>query len=428
MENVMKSTRKPVAGPAVLICAFAILVGLPASQPAVAATEEMIDGVLHVRNPAQPPGGVETIRLEEQWRAGADEEGVFFGLIAQALVDDESNIYLLDSQLNQIEVFSPAGEHLRTIGRQGEGPGEFVFAFDMVFMPGGSIGVAQIFPGKLVQIERDGTPAGILKPALAEATAGGFLVLVNCLSAGGNLVLSGIDISFDPATFSQTRRLFLKSFYVEGTPVIHYHGREQYWELGPDFVLQEAETDYVWSRVDVGADGKVAAAIPRQDYEVTIFNLDGSIDRVFSREYTSWERNDRARARITAQLEGQMRQFPGGAGIKIEDHEADVARLIVREDGTIWVLTSRAMWAPKEGVLNSFDVFSPEGEFLKQVDVIGDGSAADDMLLFGRGGLVFQITGFYDAVVGAVGGYSTSDEEEEEEEAPMEVICHRIVP
>ena len=79
-----------------------------------------------IHNSATPAEGVETITLEELWRIGGDdEESVLIGLIAQALVGDDETIYLLDGQLNQIEVFSADGEHQGTIGREGSGPGEF---------------------------------------------------------------------------------------------------------------------------------------------------------------------------------------------------------------------------------------------------------------------------------------------------------------
>ncbi len=382
------------------------------------------DGILHVKNGAEPEGGVETLLLEEMWRVGGDEEGIFFGLIAQALVDDDNNVYLLDSQLLQVEVFSAEGEHLRTVGRQGEGPGEFTMAFDMVFMPDGTLGVVQVFPGKLVKLDLEGTPAGVYKPKMGEAVEGGFLALVNCLGAGGNLILSGIDISFDTATLIQTRTYFLKSFGGDELPVADYHETVRVWKFNDNFVYRESENDFIWARLDVAPDGKVVAALPRNEYALTVFNSDGSVDRVIEREYVSWQREERARARANAQIEGQIRQFPPNTPYEIEELEPDIETLFVHDDGTIWVMTSRAMWKSKSGVLKTYDVFSPAGDFIKQVDVIAEGAPANDLLIFARNDLVFQITGFYDAIVAIVGGIGTGAEEEES--APMELVCHRF--
>ena len=143
---------------------------------------------------------------------------------------------------------------------------------------------------------------------------------------------------------------------------------------------------------------------------------------MIERPYTSWARNDRAKARITAQLEGQIRQFPPETPYKIMDNEPDIATLFIHDDGSIWVLTSRAMWEPKPGVLKTFDVFSPSGEYVKQVDVIAEGSSSADLLIFARNNLVFKITGFYDAIVAAVGGLGADTDEEAE---AMEIVCYQ---
>ncbi|MFH1842379.1 MAG: 6-bladed beta-propeller [bacterium] len=392
---------------------------------ATAAQEEFVDGVLHVKNSAAPSGGIETLTLEQMWQVGGEDDDDFmFGLISQALVDDENNVYLLDSQLNEVTVVSPAGEFLRTVGREGEGPGEFRMAFDMVFMPDGSLGVAQVFPGKLVQLNLDGSPAGEFRPNLGEATQGGFMVLVNCISAGGNLILTGIDMTFNQQELTQTRRYFLKSFNSAGTPLTHFHGTEIVWNFN-DFTLKEIETDYLWGRVDVGTDGRVVAAAPRQGYELTVFNPDGSIDRIIERDYESWPRNDKATGRANAMMNGQLRQMPPGTEVELEDYEADIVTVFVRDDGTVWVQTSRAVWDPKPGVFTTFDVFNPKGEFIKQVDVVADGNAADDALLLAANDLVIHISGWQDGFVQLMGGVMEEDESGEEA-APMAVTCFRM--
>ncbi len=390
-----------------------------ADQPAAGDTAPRI------RNGATPAEGVETITLQELWRIGGDDEdSVLIGLIAQALVSDDGTIYLLDGQLNQIEVFSADGEHQGTIGREGSGPGEFRLALDMVFMPDGSIGVAQVFPGKLVQIDLAGNPAGEFKPHLSDAAEGGFLVLVNSLSNGGNLVLSGIDITFDQATLTQNRRYFVTSFGPDATPVTEYYAEERLWDF-QNFTLRESMSDFLWSRLDVGDDGQVVAAIPRDEYVINVYAQDGSLELIIERDYEPWRRNERARARATALLEGQIRQFPPGTPYEISDTEPAVASLTVRDDGSIWVLTGRAMWEPKPQVLATYDVFDTSGQFVKQVDVRGEGKAWNDLLLFVSEDLLLRITGFHDGLIGTFGGISAEEDEDEEAEA-MEVICYRI--
>ena len=48
-----------------------------------------------------------------------------FGRVSDLAADDEGNVYVLDERADELRVFSPEGEYLRTIGRRGRGPGEF---------------------------------------------------------------------------------------------------------------------------------------------------------------------------------------------------------------------------------------------------------------------------------------------------------------
>ena len=85
-------------------------------QVAVAQTEiTVIDGVPHVRNPAQPRDGLQTLHLEELWRVGGDtdDEDEFFGVVMAALLDDQGNSYLLDAQLMRSLGFANRGGYER---------------------------------------------------------------------------------------------------------------------------------------------------------------------------------------------------------------------------------------------------------------------------------------------------------------------------
>lgn len=54
-----------------------------------------------------------------------NDENLAFRSPLDMAVDDEGRIYILDSGNQRIQVFGPDGKFLRTIGRRGQGPGEF---------------------------------------------------------------------------------------------------------------------------------------------------------------------------------------------------------------------------------------------------------------------------------------------------------------
>ena len=143
MRTLTHSTRR--AATALAALALALVIALPAGSATWDGSEETRDGVLHVLNPAAPLEAPETIAPEELWRLGGDDEDedVIFGVLTSIATDSEGNVYLLDMQLSQVYVYSSDGEYLNTIGREGEGPGEFRRAGDMFIAPDGNVAVMQ---------------------------------------------------------------------------------------------------------------------------------------------------------------------------------------------------------------------------------------------------------------------------------------------
>ncbi len=401
---------------AALGCLALALFALGLSQPAAAQT----DGVPHVKNGATPKNGVETLTLTELWRRGGeDDEEILFGIITDAAVGADGNIYLLDAQLNEIKVISPEGELLRSIGREGEGPGEFRNAQQFSFLPDGNIGVAQVFPGKLIGLKPDGSPGKDIEPGKTDPTAGGFFVLINAESGGGNLVLTGIEMTFDQATLSQKRHYFVRSYGMDGAQKAEFMATDRTWVFNDNFQFLEKDNDFVWRRFGVSPKGQVVVAPAPLEYALSVYSAAGKLERVIERQYESWTRNDKVRQRYQSLMQAQSQQFPNRPTPVIEDQEPDVQSIRCAADGSTWVLTSRALYTPEPGILAAWDVFSPTGEFVKQVKAKAPGDSATDWLFLTEEGLAIQVTGFWDAAMAAMGG-----EGADEEAAAMEVICY----
>lgn len=390
--------------------------------PVLAGQETIVGGVIHVTNGDQPTQGVQKVELEEMWRlGGADDDETIFGIINRVLVDDENNIYLLDAQLSEITVISAEGEVLKTLGGEGDGPGEFRGPRDICFLPDGTIGVLQTFPGKVVKVGLDNSPAGELP--LGDPTKGAFYVMRGLRQGGGNVVAGGAEQHVDQSTGLITRETFISSLNAEGLRDRTYASKMVELNAAQLRLDEKEIIDGPDQRFDVGKDGRVVVAIPRNDYEINVYSSDGTLERVISREYESWQRNERAIGiwrRIMETI--QTTQAPN-APVSWEDTEPDVEFLRLAGDGQIWILNSRAMWEPPEGVFTFYDVFSPEGEFLKQVHVICPGNPEQDMLFFASDDLAFMVKGFWGAALSQFGGAGSDDDEEPE---PMAVVCYKV--
>ena len=94
-------------------------------------TEDTVGGVVQVRNSGNPPEW----RLEPVLRLGTVEGGPEqFGRIRSLVADGEGNVYIAENFAHEVRVFGPDGNHIRTIGRQGQGPGEFGDLYSLAWL------------------------------------------------------------------------------------------------------------------------------------------------------------------------------------------------------------------------------------------------------------------------------------------------------
>jgi len=99
------------------------------------------DGVIVVKNPKEPMYSEDVCSIKEELSIGEADgrEEYMFSQIIDVGIDDEENIYILDFLEAHIKVFNKSGEHLRTIGRRGQGPGEIQRAVNIYITPSNEI-------------------------------------------------------------------------------------------------------------------------------------------------------------------------------------------------------------------------------------------------------------------------------------------------
>jgi len=107
---------------------------------------ETVNGVRIVHN---KKGGIwgksPKVSLELVRKIGdidTDDENLAFNYPSDVAVDAQGNIYILDAGNARIQKFGPDGNYLATIGRKGQGPGEFVMPGNITFDKDGNLVVA----------------------------------------------------------------------------------------------------------------------------------------------------------------------------------------------------------------------------------------------------------------------------------------------
>ncbi len=126
--------KKAVSTIAILI-AFILLLGCRErektagagkSEPAYPVAVEFIEGIKSVRNPEFPKEGVIKYLLEEELTIGGESGGMesVLNRPQDLKLDSDGNIYVMDWGDVDIKVFAPDGRLLRTVSKKGQGPGE----------------------------------------------------------------------------------------------------------------------------------------------------------------------------------------------------------------------------------------------------------------------------------------------------------------
>jgi hypothetical protein len=385
------------------------------------AADESPDVV--VRNPAEPAGGTETLHLRELWRVGGEDDEVFFGVINQVISDAEGNIYLLDAQLCEIPVYSPRGEHLRTLSREGDGPGEIRRPVDMRLLPDGTIGVALPIPGRVVMMGGDGDPLGTLTLGENDPTERQFVFLQAFACQDDRLVVSGAQITREANARRRTH--LLAAYDYDGAERVCYLARENQREFG-DPIKEAEEYTVSQGRWAVGPGGRVYAAAERDRYRIEVFDPAGRRTRVIEREYEPRRRSpseiERARSHV-----GPMRRRGRGPAPEIEVAACDpvINYLRVSSGGQLWVLHSRSHRDQPAGIMQTYDIFDGAGRYVRKVAVSCEGDGLEDRLFFTGGDRAVLVRGLQDARE-AMRPAAEEEGEAEEEAPPLTVICYAL--
>ena len=98
---------------------------------------------------------------------GAPDE---FGHVSSVTTDEDGNVWVADAQSHDIRVFRPDGSLLRRIGREGQGPGEFLSLYSLAWV-GDVLLVLDPGNGRVAELSREGqwlgtrpAPGGVSGP------------------------------------------------------------------------------------------------------------------------------------------------------------------------------------------------------------------------------------------------------------------------
>lgn len=170
-----------------LITILVIFLLLSCGKKESTYTVETIDGVNFVNNLAPKWGGESKIELEFVRKIGTldgDDENFLFYFPRDIARDSKGNYYILDGGNYRIQVFDANLNFIRSIGRQGQGPGEFEYP-NRLFINDND--VLQISDGRNLRVEYFDSDGNLIKsvPVSNLSTSSHF-------SFDGDIVIRGL--------------------------------------------------------------------------------------------------------------------------------------------------------------------------------------------------------------------------------------------
>lgn len=356
-----------------------------------------------------PRDGSRDLHLERLWSAGLDDD-VIFGRIIQ-VVESSHEVYVLDRQLNEVQVLSPEGEWLRAIGTEGEAPGEFRNPSDLFLLGADTVAVVQSMPPKVALLTPDGmTLDDYPLPGAHE----GLRMLSRGLERENGLVLGSSGMFMAQGKMETQTSVFAVN--RQGEKVAQFFEDRRPVNLNAGEFDEEDMTGIgdVWT---LTTEGRVVVAPQRNAYRLHVHDRGGELAFVVERPFEPHVRTAEEREQVAGRYSMNIN------GSEMEVQVSDVDRVVdgvhaVAGGGFRTLLRERHDGDPPDRFAR-LDVFDSEGRWIEQLRLHGDVDLDFDWLVF-EGGHLYVARNAHDLTGGEKESGRPIDE-------PMHLVCYDLV-
>jgi len=307
-------------------------------------TEEGYVIIYNPEKPVPPAGHSSRLVLKQDLVIGnqTENEEYMFSDLRSVKIDEEENIYVLDWKEIKIKVFDKNGNHIRTFGTRGQGPGEMVMPVRMEMAPGNRLVIHDLTGAKLIFYSLDGT-------CLKEIPTGKFWSMFGfkCDTKG--------YIYGDTRIYGEKMTAELKKFDSDLKPISTIASFE---DRGVPNIIQPFPTRFSFN---VTRDDNIIWLISSR-YELTVVNSEGKTIKKILKDYKPVKITDRIKERLIKEEFGN-RGIPTGRTFEVPSHFPPVYYFITDDEGRIFVCTLE--YEDVDGTYCLYyDVFDVEGRYI----------------------------------------------------------------
>jgi hypothetical protein len=361
-----------------------------------------------------PTEGFQDVHLNPLWTVGLDDD-LIFGRIRRVVERPGGGVYVLDSQLNEVQALSDDGQWETTIGREGEAPGEFQNPSDLFLLLDGTLAVVQTMPPKIALLHPDGVP---LDNYPVPDSHEGLRMLSQGFDRGDGLVLSTTGMFFTQGQMQTQARIF--SIDPKGELLAHYYDDRHAVDLAAG-EFQETDMVGVTGVWTLTPGGNVVVAQDWANFRLHVYAPDGDLLRVVERPFTAHvrtaEERDHASKQYSMNINGKVME------VQVADVDRAVDALFPRPEGGFRALIRERQPDDPADLFARLDEFDAEGRWVRELRLHGEVDPDHDRIFLGA-----------DRIYAARNAMSSDDEEDDDDQSgqadayaePLHLVCYGL--
>lgn len=332
------------------LCLFLFCTGCQKKTTQWKGTIDIEDGVTVVKNPKEPIYKEPVIELQEDLTIKGSEniEEQMFQNINTLGIDEGENLYVLDELAGNIKVFDQKGNFLKTIGKKGQGPGEFGMPISLAITPSQNIIVNDMGQRKILFFDIEGN---YLKQF---SIADKFLFFGPMVTSTGDLIASHTIPQDSPVTE-------LTKFNQELEPLLTFTSIPVDKPPAVNIFVARSLSSLRWTLTD--NDEIIWGDIKNPEYELYVHNQEGTIIKKITRNYDPLPITFEDKDKLMEETFGQS-PMRDQWDVRFPDNYPAYMGFSTDDEGHILVRRYEKQENEQGGLV---DIFDSDGRYMAQV-------------------------------------------------------------
>ena len=321
---------------------------------------EYENGVKVVKNPAEPVYGDILLDLEEDLAVGReDDDNYMFYRVRDIEVDDHGNLYVLERGNCRLQKFDPDGQYLQTIGKKGQGPGEFENPSQLF------LGEENIYVSEYRKIHIFNVKGKFINSILLSDFNTDFSI------ASDKTIFGIASIRTDVDNKQCIVKLNTKGKMIKNIAKFDYPAKLVQRKATDGTTMafglsHQYNHDLYFSRAV--ADKHIYAY--SSEYSLSRVNLKGDLELIIKKEEPQHSISQKEKNKIYESYSRLEERWPKGVvkeAVQFPSHRPYFNRIITDDRGRIFVRRVRSVIDENKQV--EFDIFSREGHYLYKINL-----------------------------------------------------------